>query len=391
MNILFIAGQAIRSNTSVTMMNLAYIQGLLEAGNQVKVITCSLPEDHIARDDGFNIPKEVKIEEYKVSASFNALSNKKGKSTNKVSSNIKNLLRKLYYSFSIYDSQIAWINNVEKVSEITYYDLIISSSDPKHSHLFAKKLIELGKVKYGKWVQIWGDPMYFDITRRNFLFKKRLLKEEESLISSADKIIYVSPFTAKQQKEIFPRYKNKIDYVLIPYFSLDESKSKNSKENMKFGYFGDYNTNIRNISPLYNAAADTNIKLIIRGNSDQPLSSNKNIDVSGRIPIQELKQLEKETDVFIHLSNIKGTQIPAKVYYYSGTKKLILFILDGNSKEIKDYYSSFDRYIFCENNKDAITNEINKIRNGYYSEKEIRIPDKLSPLNIAISLLEKIE
>lgn len=391
MNILFIAGQSIRSNSSVTMMNLAYINGLVDDGNNVKVVTASLPENHISRDDGFNLGSEVEIEEYSVSATFNALSNKKEKSDNILKTNIKNILRKLYYSFSIYDSQKGWVNNAEKIEYKNYYDLIISSSDPKHSHLFAKKLIDLGKVKYGKWIQIWGDPMYLDITRKSIFFNKRLYKEEEYLISSADKILYVSPFTAEKQKQLFPRYKDKIDYVLIPYYSLDESEpNKLNGNDMIFSYFGDYNSHIRNLEPLYNAALETNINLLIRGNSDKPLPSKKNIDVHRRISIQKLKELENKTDVFIHLCNSHGTQIPAKLYYYSGTKKPILFILDGDVERIEQFYRPFNRYIFCKNNKEEIKSEINKIRSGYYSNTEIKVPEELAPVYIARNIISKV-
>lgn len=390
MKILFIAGQAIKSNSSVTMMNVAYIQGLVETGNYVKVITSRLPENHIAQDNGFELPKEVDIEEYSISPTFDALSNKKVK--NHKFKSVKNLLRKIYNNFSIYGTQKAWVNNVERFSDEEYYDLIISSSDPKHSHLFAKYLIEKGKVRYGKWVQLWGDPMYLDITRKRNLLNHRLYKEEENLISSADKIIYVSPFTAEKQKELFPQQRNKIDYILIPYFSIDNHLSNNIERNkMTFGYFGDYHSEVRNLDPLYDAALETGVNMVVRGNSDNPAKSINKINIGSRIPIKELNEIEKNTDVFVHLCNLTGTQIPAKVYYYSGTTKPILFILDGDSAKIKEFYSKYNRYVFCENNKEDIIKAINKIRNNDYPKEMMRVVDELSPAFIVKDLLLKVE
>lgn len=394
LKILFIAGQSIKSNSSVTMMNVAYINGLVQLGHDVRIITSKLPEGHIATDGGFELPKEVKIDEYSLGSTFSIMSTKKKARglLNSIVSQAKGILRKVYYKFSIYDSQRSWVKNVDKIDlKNEHFNLVISSSDPKHSHIFAEKLIERNQVKCDSWLQLWGDPMYLDITRKGALLKRRLLLEEKRLISKANKIIYVSPFTADEQKKIFPEYANKMDYVLIPYIKRDEEVSLNiNGDQMVFGYYGDYSTKIRNLKPLYDAAIESSLKLIIRGNTDKPLTSSSNIEVGNRISIKELEALEKKTDVFIHLCNSRGTQIPAKVYYYSGTKKPILFILDGESKKTRNFFQKYERYIFCENNTKDILNTINKIRLNGFGEKETRIMDELSPVSIAEELLKKV-
>ncbi len=392
LNILFIAGQSFRSNTSVTMMNLSYINGFIKTGNKVTVITSKIPDNHVAKDTGFKLPKEVIVEEYGHGNVYNTLSSKNKRKSSMVSFT-KNIMRKLYYKFSIYDSKKSWVNNVEKINlGEEYYDLIISSSDPKHSHIFAERLIKKNRINYGKWVQLWGDPMYHDITREDFVFKRRLYREEKRLISLADKVIYVSPFTAEQQRKTFSKYASKIDYVLIPFFKKDESLPINSQgDKMVFGYYGDYNSKVRDLRPLYEAAIDTKLNLVIRGNSDNIVPSTQNIDADSRVTIKELEELEKKTDVFIHLCNLKGTQIPAKVYYYSGTRKPILFILDGEVEKIENFFAYYERYIFCKNDKEDIIKAINKIRNKEYSDKEVRILEELSPSTIAVDLIEKIK
>ncbi|TXK85628.1 glycosyltransferase family 4 protein [Paenibacillus sp. N3.4] len=394
MRILFIAAQAIRSNSSVTMMNLAFINGLIELGHEVEVITAKLPNEHVAIDTGFKVPIGIKLDEYPLSNTFNILSSKQKKRELRytVVSAIKGLIRKSFYKYSIYDSQKSWIKNVENIkSNKEVYDLVISSSDPKHSHLFAEKLLKSKKVSCGKWLQLWGDPMYLDITRQDVIFRRRLHKEEERLISKANNVIYVSPFTATEQRKIFPKYAEKIDYVLIPYFKKDESlPNQTHGENLVFGYYGDYNTEIRNLKPLYDAAVESKLRLLIRGNSDKPFKSKALIDVKSRVAIDELEEVEKKTDVFIHLCNSKGTQIPAKVYYYSGTKKPILFILDGETEKIKIFFEKFDRYFFCENKKEDIQNAINRIRFSEYGSNVTRIVEELSPAAIAADLLKKI-
>lgn len=395
MKILFIAGQAIRSNSSVTMMNLGYINGFVQAGHDVRVITSKLPNNHIATDIGFEIPESIVLDEYDISPAFNILSSKQKKNDNKnfIIGIFKKMIRKLYYKISIYDSTKSWVNSVTEIDlSNEFFDLVISLSDPKHSHLFAQRLLNNKRVRCNKWVQLWGDPMYLDITRKGILFRSRLFKEEERLISNADKVIYVSPFTAIEQKKNYPNYSKKIDYVLIPYFRRDETTPKNFKnKKIVFGYYGDYDSKIRNLKPLYDAAVESKSILKIRGNSDKPFKSTSYIDVKSRVILKELEEIEEETDVLVHLCNSKGTQIPAKVYYYSGTKKPILFILDGETEKIKKFFEPFERYIFCENNKEDILHAMNRILEIIEDGKDLRIVDELSPVSIVEEMLRKIE
>ncbi|WP_405116535.1 hypothetical protein MHH28_15840 [Paenibacillus sp. FSL K6-1217] len=377
------------------MMNLAYIQGLVELGHQVHILTSKLPENHISIDDGFLVPEGVKIDEFPLGSAFNHLSNKKMNNNKKLNffSIIKSILRKLYYKFSIYDSQKSWIRNAKKVTfENNYFDFIISSSDPKHTHLFANEIIRLHKVRFNQWIQIWGDPLFLDITRKGGIVNRRLLKEEKRILSAANKVFYVSPFTAQKQKELFPTLAEKIDYVLVPFLKRDETEQRTiEKKNMVFGYYGDYNSHVRNLTHLYDAALELNLNLIIRGNSNSPVISTSNINSGNRVSIRELEEIEKNTDVYIHLCNSKGTQIPAKVYYYSGTCKPILFILDGEINSIYEFFSKYDRYYFCENKKEEIIKAINKIRSHNSTNIRSRVVEEFSPISIITELLLKME
>ena len=93
--------------------------------------------------------------------------------------------------------------------------MVISTSDPKTSHLFVKKLIEEG-LKYGKWVQHWGDPLSGDITSSLIFPQSYIRKVEKNMISKADKIVYVSHFTAEMQKNNYPKF-NELLSILEKY------------------------------------------------------------------------------------------------------------------------------------------------------------------------------
>ena len=77
-----------------------------------------------------------------------------------------------------------------------------------------------------------------------------------------------------------------------------------------------------------------------------------------------LDKVQAKTKVLLHLCNLHGGQIPGKIYHYSATTKPILFILDGTPEEkniLKNYFSQFDRFYFCDNCAEAILETINKI------------------------------
>ena len=78
-----------------------------------------------------------------------------------------------------------------------------------------------------------------------------------------------------------------------------------------------------------------------------------------------MKPLEDATDVLVFLCNRTGGQIPGKIYQYSATNKIILFILDGTDEEkriLKNYFAQFNRYVFCENTVEDISRAIGLIK-----------------------------
>ena len=86
---------------------------------------------------------------------------------------------------------------------------------------------------------------------------------------------------------------------------------------------------LRNLQPFYDAlvASDENGK--IYGDTDLNLKSTEKIVVKSRVTLDILAIVQANTDVLVHLCNLRGGQIPGKIYHYSVTKKPILFILDG--------------------------------------------------------------
>ena len=77
-----------------------------------------------------------------------------------------------------------------------------SSPDPR-SRTFSGRVMEVYPGCAERWIQYWGDPMYADITRQHWM--PGVLKSEEArLLSSADRITYVSPLTEEANRRLYP-------------------------------------------------------------------------------------------------------------------------------------------------------------------------------------------
>ena len=102
-----------------------------------------------------------------------------------------------------------------------------------------------------------------------------------------------------------------------------------------------------------------------------------------------LEQIQNKTSILVHLCNLKGGQIPGKIYHYSATNKPILFILDGTEYEkniIKDYFSKYNRYYFCNNNITEIKHAIHQIAENY-TKNCGQIVEEFSPRQVVKQLL----
>lgn len=380
MRILYVVSRPLEINTSASIRNRAIIEGLLKLGHEIDLITTGPDKNHTNYDSSL-LNKNISITYLKLGG-IQSLA-KLGRRF-KFIRPFKNVMYRIISKFEIYDNLKGIVNYANKVNIADgMFDVIISSSDPKSSHLFVCKVFENGMIKNTPWIQIWGDPFLADITRRNKLLDYRIKKEEDRLLKYATKIVYVSYLTLKEQQKIYPFYANKMTYEPIPYIKEEiYSLTDLRKEFLTFLYCGDYFSHIRNIRPLYDAINTTKHKLIICGDSDIKLKSTEQVKILPRITFEKTKELESECDVLVHLSNLKGTQIPGKIYQYSGTNKLILFILDGNEEALTSIFKKYGRYVFCRNNIRDIKRAITEISKGIYDETRFVVED-FSSLKVA--------
>lgn len=350
MRILYVVSRPLQINTSASIRNRATISGLKENGHIVDVVTTMPDSNHMSFDDSMELHdvdcKYIKLQGVQSLARIGRRM--------KFLKPIYKLLINFFQKNSIYDNLVGIVDHTHDIDlETNKYDVIISSSDPKSSHLFVDRLLVENRHNFaGKWIQIWGDPFLDDITLPASIDKCEVYKEEQRLLESADKVVYVSKLTLAKQRDRYGSCAYKMQYQPIPYNKeiITETRTLSKVNTVKIAYCGDYHSMIRNIIPLYDAIKSmSNVRLTIYGMSDLHLDETDNIIIKPRQKQVAVEALERDADILVHLSNLRGSQIPGKLYQYSGTNKPILFILDGDRDLLFDEFGRYDRYNFTNN------------------------------------------
>ena len=410
MKILYVTASCLNRNTSANMSHNGYVQGLLEHGHDVDIL---MAKDSWGQEDAalptweqatyFSYPSvavQDRIRE-KVRAFFptpapaasaeGACSEQAAQAPGKsgLKAGVRALAKQMFYlcfpSDPLYPLERTWLKKAAKFSSRAEYDLVITNSTPAASHKLAGSLIEKGKLKCKRWVQIWEDPWYFDLYGGR---SEEVRKEEHALLRSASEVYYVSPLTLKYQKQFYPDCAHKMKHIPLPYFDFSGSEGSGGGE-LSFGYFGDYYAQTRNLKPFYDALKKSGMQGYIYGDNDLNLPALERVVVSGRVTLDVLAQVQEKTDVLVHLSNLKGGQIPGKIYHYSATSKPILFILDGTREEqdiLRAYFGKFHRFYFCENKTEEILSAMEAIRSDIASGKTWSPLAEFSPKEVVATL-----
>ena len=407
MNILYVTGSCLTRNTSANMSHNGYVKGLLENGHNADIIMAkeswgeedkALPRWESARyfeyDSVSFADRLRKRVGHTLSAQTVETSSEDKTAVKKQRTSIKATIRsvaknsfyRIFRPDDIYPLEAKWLQTARTFKGTKKYDVVISNSSPAASHKLVALLTENHSILYDRWIQIWEDPWYFDLYGGHSLDIK---KEEHSLLQQAQEICYVSPLTCMYQKEYFPDCADKMRCVPLPFFEFEKSINNTPyPEETAFGYFGDYYSHTRNLMPFYEALMDLGFNGYIYGDTDLSLSATKEIQVSGRVTLDILSGIQANTQILVHLCNLKGGQIPGKIYHYSATNKPILFILDGTEKEqamIYRFFSKFNRYYFCKNEKNEIEKTMKKIVDENKTFQEV---DAFSPKYVVKELLD---
>lgn len=401
MKILVINGACLQTNSSANLCHLAYLQGLLDAGHEVTLLSADGRDYSL--DKAMVIPPQVKQYTYYGVSLYERLSLRKraaavetmattgdsmpsAKGPHKLIRYAKDLVLSLYGVHGIYST---FVRKAQKFRSNVEYDYILSISTPVTSHLLAHNLIAAGHIRGKHWIQIWEDPWYSDAY--GFNGKGKIRQEEQRLLSFAEKVCYVSPLTLRNQQRLFPESADKMYWQPLPYYYKGSEMAKQEFEENIYGYFGNYVSAARNLEPFYNAAKGAGIAVNICGDPSNLFQSTERIRIYPRLTLDKLKPIEDNTNVLIFLCNRRGGQIPGKIYQYSATSKTVLFIMDGTEEEQKvlmDFFGKFNRYVFCQNTVEDITRAIGLIESGNLGQIDSRPIEEFNPTTIIKKILD---
>ena len=163
MKILVIIGDCILTNSSANLCHAAYIQGLVNAGHSVTLLSAD-GRDYTL-DQSVVIPPEVVQYTYYGVSLYEKLSLRKRAATvaaeisspatrtahgaSDVKRKLKNLIRSLYGPHGIY---APFVRKAQKFKSGEEFDNILSISTPPSSHLLAHNLLKSGHIKGKHWI-----------------------------------------------------------------------------------------------------------------------------------------------------------------------------------------------------------------------------------------------
>lgn len=376
MRILVVIGDCLSINSSANLCHLAYLRALAARGYEIDLL-CA--DGKNAKTDGsLTIPEKIHVHLYPQSL-YEQLAGLKRRETASVQAppggssssagvgaRIKKLIRSCY---GVYGPYRAWHEHAVRFRSERVYDIVLSISCPFVSHLTALSLIRKKRIRCGRWIQIWEDPWYADIASASS-GTKSVRRAERFLCEQAQDIVYVSPLTLDAQKKLYPSCRDKMRCVPpIAYYQTDGGTPPFTS--LSFGYFGDYEPEVRDLSPFYEAAVRGGWRATICGRSAAAFASTDTVTVKPRVPLKELRRYEEQVNVLVFLCNRHGGQIPGKIYQYSATDKLILFILDGEDDErkaLRRWFEPLGRYVFCENTAEDIARAVREMAAGNYRD-----------------------
>ena len=368
MNILIVSLYPLERNTSVANSSISIIKGLLDLEHRVTILMPNWSTNETGCDVApirvIRLPGQLE-QPYHLSSYW---------------------VGKLHSHLDFLDISRGYLKSIrDVVIPDEYYDVVLSLSDPKVSHIYTDELIQRTKMRYGRWIQHWGDPITGDFTRHYWWPEWVVRLYERRIICKADKAVFVTPFTYDMECREHPGLRKQIAFVPLPAEMLPIVECPKS-DKLRLSYLGDYNPSIRNLKPLYDACANLDfVQLTIAGHGPT-YPSVKNITFLPRIPQQQAQQIENNSDVLVCVCNVTGTMVPGKITYKASTNKHILVAIEEeNYDAMKAYFESYNRYILCRNTAESISAALKGIKE---KKADYTTPERLLPINVVKEILK---
>lgn len=361
MNILYITTDFDKIGSSAAVRNASLVNGLLNIGNNVDILTIEYPQEQISTMFSKCPYRKIFRSKIKLATIVQNTSKVQNKINNSIFKNIKRFVRNLLFFPDIY---IQWKSHIPNI-DISNYDVIISSSDSKSSHFVAEKI----KKNFSgiRWIQIWGDPWSIDSTLDK-LSRIRAKYKEKCILYSADKVIYISELTAQAMKKMYPKIENKINYIPRSYYcSIENIEDRSKKDILDIIYPGNlyYGRTCKELLEdisIYNKTNDIQFRVKFYGNylnnEKEFLKKFDFVEIHRTVSYENLLDVFKKSDALLFISNnANSTQIPGKLFDYMGTNLPIICIVSEN-KKLNSFLSQYKKCLIYKNNFENLADKI---------------------------------
>ena len=390
MKILFIASQVDLVNSSAAIRNCTLINGLAELGHEVHIRTIAYPDQFVSSYLASNV-KAASIEKTSLPI-YRYNQSVESKRILKNGSFLRELLKKIRSILYFPDISITWFKHFDYSKLDSDYDLLISSSDSKVSHLIAENVKKMLNIR---WIQVWGDPWSNDSTATRFQ-QLRARRHEARLLTKADKVIYVSKATHVRQQELFAANRDKMFYVPRGFMTKVETENVIRENQISISYTGNLFWG-RSVSELINALRKFNesseIKFVldIYGVKDERFieatSNEEFVHIYPPVDYQQVFDVYGRSNILLFISNSStSTQIPGKFFDYSGTTRPVLCLMSDDKCAIAEYLKTFDRCLVINNDEETILNNSGTLVE--MASRIYEIPAEFIPKEVAAKVIE---
>lgn len=386
--ILFITTFYEQKSVSAAIRNSAWVDGLIDLGCEVTVLTVDWPE---SRKSEFlmnnNRAKVYRTHLAELDILKITISQIKKKSFSRLTP-LRHFVRDIIYFPDICKN---WAKKIDIPLDLSF-DVLISSSDMKSSHYVAQKIKRL--YPDIDWIQIWGDPWKDDVNL-GWLNKRRAAVKEESLLAQADKVIYVSDITKERMSKSFPVFKDKFYYLPRGFYKTIEKKTC-CHSTIRIVYTGVMSLRTRNSLLLLdsiqhlNETEECKIHIDFYGTYDgettECFSQYECCSIHAAVDYEQVLKVYEESDALLFIAN-KGnsSQIPGKLFDYMGTNLPILCLVDSLTTDLSLWLKKYPRCLLIENTHEGMKIMTHELYD--FVKHKFEIETEFSPNTIAEKLL----
>lgn len=268
---------------------------------------------------------------------------------------------------------------IKKNIDLSSYDYVITSHEPWVGSLIGLR-IKMKEHKNIKWIADFGDPYVAPYTPSHKLWLEGRL--ERLIYKNADTLIFTNYHVIDHLKGKYPFLKNKDILVLEQGLDYEFCTKRKEDERIKgkiftLVYTGTLYKDFRNPLNLIKALSmvDFEYKLQVAGRNEQFIKDfqllGNRFEFMGFLNHFDVLELQKKSDVLIHLSNKNSIQIPGKFYEYLGAIKPILGIYYDRDDTAVELIEKLQCGIPCKNEVMEIKGAIEMLYYKWKNDQEV--------------------